>query len=94
MDGDVATLSVDKALLDRLQALAEGQHRSTAALLHEALEDYVHRAEREEAALLADTLERLADFEATGLHLTHDEVRAWMQARKRDPQAPMPPCHT
>lgn len=37
--------------------------------------------------------ESVAKFEATGLHVTLDEVKAWSKAIEIDPNAKLPECH-
>jgi predicted transcriptional regulator len=34
-----------------------------------------------------------AHFEATGLHVTTTEVRAWLTTARLNPDAPRPACH-
>jgi predicted transcriptional regulator len=34
-----------------------------------------------------------AHFEATGLHVTTNEVRAWLTTARLNPDAPRPACH-
>lgn len=44
--------------------------------------------ERREAALAS-----IADYERTGLHLTGEEVDAWLARIEAGEDAPPPPCH-
>jgi hypothetical protein len=37
-------------------------------------------------------LERLADYDRTGLYYTPDDVKGWLEARRRGPDAPVPPA--
>ncbi len=34
------------------------------------------------------------DYRRTGLHLTHEEVKQWIEQLKTDPNAQLPECHT
>lgn len=61
--------------------------------MKEAIEDYLSREEWEES-FVADAMASLADYEETGLHITHEEFSAWVDALDKDPNTPMPECHT
>lgn len=32
-------------------------------------------------------------YQETGLHITHEEFSAWVQAIQKNPKTPMPACH-
>ena len=46
-----------------------------------------------EAELLAESQESWKDFQQTGLHLTHEEVSAWIEQLRTDPKTKLPECH-
>jgi predicted transcriptional regulator len=35
----------------------------------------------------------MAEFQATGMHLTGDETRAWLRGWETDAETKAPPCH-
>jgi hypothetical protein len=55
-----------------------------------AMKDAGERLDRDVLALLDDSL---AHFEATGLHLSLDDLKAWRDAVKTNPSAQLPACH-
>ena len=44
-------------------------------------------------AVLQSVDDSIAHFEATGLHITHEEVKAWAKELETNPQAKLPECH-
>ena len=89
-----------------LEAIAADQRRSPEDLLHAAVDHYL-RIHHEQQSYRADDFfspEELAQidadadasakhYEETGLHLTHDEVHAWVEKIKAGEIVPMPECH-
>ncbi len=86
-------LHLDQATRARLQQLAATRHESPDALLHEAVVQYVDREERRQQ-FERDALESWRHYQATGLHVTEDEVFAWFRRLKDGEDAAPPPCHT
>ena len=70
-------LELDAEIENRLLRLAEAQRRSAATLVREAVEQYVEREERRQR-LRHDALGAWTECQATGLHVTGDEVDAWL----------------
>lgn len=61
-------------------------------IMREAIQQYEDREEaRESFKQEAET--SWADLQATGLHLTGDETRAWLGAWGTDAETEVPPCH-
>lgn len=79
-------------LKNRIQSLAATQQRSTNALVIQAVEAFVDRAEKREA-LRQECIAAHEHYVQTGLHLTNAEVVAWMDKIIRGEKAPMPKCH-
>jgi predicted transcriptional regulator len=75
-DSLVTTVELDPEVKARLERLAESRQRPTTGLLREAIEQYVDREEWREQ-LDRDTLAALAEYEETGLHVTHEEMKEW-----------------
>jgi len=87
------TREIDPQLEARIRDLAEKQQRSADAIVTDAIEQYVTR---EEARLSFDQEEQASwdDFQATGLHVTVDELSAWLKTWGTDAEAEPPACHT
>lgn len=86
------SIKLDDDLKGRVQHLADARRRSAHWLMREAIEQYVEREERREA-FRRDTLEAWEDYQATGLHVTADEVEQWLATWGTDTEGPAPTCH-
>lgn len=91
----MATTSVklDDALKGRVQHLATARRRTPHWIMREAIEQYVEREEKREA-FKREALEAWAEYQRTGLHLTGEEVDAWLAKLEAGDDAEMPTCHT
>ncbi|KFL31979.1 CopG family transcriptional regulator [Devosia riboflavina] len=87
------SVKLDDDLRERIQSLAESKQRSAHWIMREAIRGYV---EREEARRQfdEDTLASWKHYQETGLHLTGEEVFAWMETWGTDEETDAPPCHT
>lgn len=86
------SLNLDEALHQRIQHLAQTQNRTAHAMLHTAIENYLEREEKRQA-FQQDALEAWEEYQRTGLHLTGEEVDAWLARLQAGEDAPLPPCH-
>lgn len=86
------TLKLDASHRERLKSLAERKGRSPHYLMKEAIARYL-KLEEAQQAILQSVDDSFAHFEATGLHNTLDEVRAWSKELDANPNARLPPCH-
>ena len=86
------SLKLDLEMKDRVRRLAAGRRRSAHWLMREAIEQYVEREEKREA-LRQQTLDAWDEFQATGLHVTGDEVEKWLSSWGTDDELPAPECH-
>ena len=75
----------------RVQQLAEARRRSAHWIMREAITQYVDREEAREA-LRQDTLKAWDEFQATGRHVTAQEVDAWLASWGSDDELPPPEC--
>ncbi|MCE2004058.1 CopG family ribbon-helix-helix protein [Enterobacter asburiae] len=64
-------------LKDRLKTLADDRHRSAHALLLEAITEYIDREEKR-SQYLRDGQAARQHYQETGLHLSAEEVEAWI----------------
>lgn len=85
-------IDVDAATQRRLDVLAKSRRQSAALIVAEAIENFLDRVENlteAERAAIA-TLERQKQ---TGLHLTAEEVDAWLAQLEADNDIDPPQCH-
>ena len=87
------SLKLDDELKGRVQQLAEVRRRSSHWIMREAIAQYVEREEKREA-LRQETLDAWDEFQATGLHVTGDEVEKWLSTWGTDDELSTPECHT
>jgi len=86
------TVKLDPSDHKRLRALATTRKRTPHYLMKEAIHAYIEQAEVEQAVLeIVD--DSAAHFEATGLHITFNEVKDWAKRLKTDRNAKLPECH-
>jgi predicted transcriptional regulator len=87
-----ASIKIDDDLKGRIQRLADTRRRSAHWIMREAIEQYV---EREEArgSLEAEALASWESYRETGLHLTGEEVRKWLETWGTDTETGAPDCH-
>lgn len=84
---------IDSATRARIEELAAASHSTPQAVLEEALADYADRYAKR-SRFYQDALAAVAEYEATGLHLTGEEVDAWLAKLEAGEDAELPPCHT
>ena len=85
------SLKLDDELKGRVQQLAEVRRRSSHWIMREAIAQYVEREEKREA-LRQETLDAWDEFQATGLHVTGDEVEKWLSTWGTDDELSTPEC--
>lgn len=85
-------IKVDEDIKDRLQVLAAALDRTPHWLMREAIRQYVEREEKKQAHRRA-AMESWAEYRETGLHVTGDEVQAWLDGWGTDDETPAPECH-
>ena len=76
----------------RLHTLAEARQRSTSALLLQAVTSFVDREEKREA-IRQECIAAHEEYLRTGLHLTGEEVDAWVDQLLQGNTMDMPKCH-
>jgi len=84
-------LQLDEALSDRLQRLADARQQSPEELMRKAIEQYVDYEEDREQ-LNRDMVASWEEYQATGLHVTGEEVDAWLAKLEagEDAEPPIP----
>jgi len=86
------TLKIDDTLKGRVQHLAALRCRSSHWIMLEAIRQYVEREEARES-FKQEALASWAAYKETGLHLTGQEVRAWLNTWGTDNERAVPECH-
>jgi predicted transcriptional regulator len=86
------TLKLDTKHRDRLKSLALVKKRSAHYLMKEAIDRYLEAEEAQQVALNSVD-ESVAHFEATGLHVTLNELKTWAKDVKANRNAQLPACH-
>ncbi len=86
------SVKLDDDLKSRVQQLAGLRQRSPHWIMREAIQQYV---DREEARAKFDqhTLDSWKHFQETGLHITGDELFAWMDTWGTEDESGPPECH-
>lgn len=77
---------------EKLKEIAHRQKRSAHALATEAINALIEKNERD-YAFNQSCLESYNHYQETGLHITHEEVLAWMNSWNTDNELPPPICH-
>lgn len=85
-------VKLDSDVRERIKRLAEARQRTPHWLLREAIQQYVDREEKREA-FRQDAIRAWEEYQATGLHLTLEEVDAWLARLEAGEDAEMPECH-
>jgi len=78
---------------DRLDRLAGERKRPAESLVQEAVQQYLDREEEGEQ-LNRGTVAAWEEYQRTGLHLTGEEVNAWLDKLAAGEDAGLPPLHT
>ncbi|MDT3380203.1 CopG family ribbon-helix-helix protein [Labrys neptuniae] len=86
------SIKLDSKVKDRLQRLADARHRKPHWLMKEAIHQYVEREEKRQA-FYDDARKAWDEYQATGLHVTGEEVAAWLETWGTDDEKASPVCH-
>ncbi|WP_375450067.1 CopG family ribbon-helix-helix protein [uncultured Devosia sp.] len=87
------SVKLDDDMKDRIQSLAESKRRSAHWIMREAIQEYVSREEARRS-FIADAEESWRHFQETGLHVTGEEMDAWLSSWGTDEELDAPECHT
>ena len=86
------SIKLDDALKARVQHLAEQRRRSPHWVMREAIAQYVEREEARES-FTREAMASWVEYQETGLHLSGDEVGAWLRTWGSEAEADPPECH-
>ena len=87
------TIKLDAADRNRIESLASAKKRTPHYLMKEAILDYVKKEEARQN-FIAAAQSSFEHYKETGLHISLDELSAWVEQVQQDPGAPVPPCHS
>jgi predicted transcriptional regulator len=85
-------IKIDEDTRNRVKRLAEARQRSSHWMMLEAIRQYVGREEKREA-YRQDGIRAWNEHQATGLHVTGDEVIAWLDTWGEENEQAAPVCH-
>ena len=86
------SIKIDEDIRNRIKRLADARQRSSHWMMLEAIRQYVEREEKREA-FLQDGIRAWNEYQATGLHVTGDEVIAWLDTWGEENEQAAPVCH-
>ena len=85
-------IKIDEDTRERVKRLAEARRRSSHWMMLEAIRQYVEREEKREA-FRQDGINAWKEYQETGLHVTGDEVIAWLDTWGEENEQAVPICH-
>ncbi|KVN49353.1 CopG family ribbon-helix-helix protein [Burkholderia ubonensis] len=86
------SIKLDASLQDRVRHLAEQRRRTPHWIMREAIAQYVAREEQRES-FKQEAMAAWRDFQATGLHVTHAEMDAYLAKLETGEDVEPPTCH-
>jgi predicted transcriptional regulator len=86
------SIKIDDELKSRIQHLANIRQRSAHWIMREAIAQYVTREEARES-FKQEALASWASYQETGLHLTGQEARTWLNSWGTESETELPNCH-
>ena len=87
-----ASVEIDDELGSRIQRLANICHQPTDGFIRDAIEQHAIRMEARQS-FVAEADASWDAYKQDALHLTGDEVCAWLKTVGSDDEAPLPDCH-
>jgi len=85
-------IKIDQDTRERVKRLAEARHRTPHWLMRESISQYVAREEKREA-FRQDAINAWNEYQKNGLHVTGDEVVAWLDTWGDVNEEAAPICH-
>ena len=84
-------IKIDQDTRDRVKRLADARHRTPHWVMKEAISQYVEREEKRET-FRQDAINAWNEYRETGLHVTGDEVVAWLNTWDDENEKTAPVC--
>jgi predicted transcriptional regulator len=85
-------IKIDQDTRERVKRLAEARHRTPHWLMRESISQYVAREEKRES-FRQDAINAWNEYQKSGLHVTGDEVVAWLDTWGDVNEEAAPICH-
>lgn len=85
-------IKIDQDTRDRVKRLAEARHRTPHWVMREAISQYVEREEKREA-FRQGAIDAWNEYRETGLHVTGEEVIAWLDTWGEENEKNALKCH-
>lgn len=85
-------IKIDQDTRERIKRLAESRQRTSHWLMREAITQYVEREEKR-AAFRQDAVNAWKEYQENGLHVTGEEVVAWLDTWGEEQEKASPVCH-
>lgn len=85
-------VSLDTVLQKKVQQIMALQRSSFDSVVRQALREYVEREEKK-MQFQQEAITAWQDFQQDGLHLTDDEVMAWLETWGTKQETEIPKCH-
>ena len=86
------SVKLDQELVSRIKQLAESKKRSAHWVMREAISAYVEHEEQVQR-LNQENIDAWNAFQKNGLHVTANEVTAWLDSWGADEVKAAPKCH-
>lgn len=86
------TIKIDASIKDRVKRLADARQRTPHRVMVDAIREYVEREEKREE-FRQDGVRAWNEYQATGLHVSHEKVDAWLALLGEGQDAEPPACH-
>lgn len=75
-----------------LAKIAEGKKRSVHFVMRQAVSEYIDR-EQKRLEFYENGRKALEHYKATGLHVTHEEMKKWAESLGTSNELTQPACH-
>lgn len=85
-------LRLEPKLKQRAEALAAAEQRSFSAVVRDALQMYLTQKEAEQTEI-REAMASWNEYQQNGLHVTGDEMSAWLRTWGTDHENEPPECH-
>ncbi len=92
MPSVTTSLKLDPDIKERIQRIAAERRRTSHWVMREALSEFVAR-EEQRSQFYRDGVASWEEYQATGLHVTNEEVNAWFDRLDSGERVAPPECH-
>lgn len=86
------SVKIDSEMKSRIKQLADSRQRSSHWIMRTAISEYVSREEKRES-FKQEAITSWKQYQATGNHLTGEEVGEWLSTWGTEKEAELPRCH-